>query len=366
MQFILERETLLKPLQQVNNCVTNRSHMPILGNLLLSVETGLLTLTGTDIEIEMICKVPLVHPHESGEITVPAKKFLDICKGLPTGALINVNLDGDRLNITSGRSRFSLMTLPAQDFPSLEGFAVTASFNLPQFTLKRLIDATQFSMAQQDVRFYLNGMLLEIEEQNLRTVATDGHRLALCAQNFEANVPANSVIIPRKGINELVRLLESTEAEVLIQIGTGNLRANFGDSIFTTKLIDGKFPDYRRGLPKSPDKIMIAETEIFKQALMRASVLSNERFRGVRLVFAQNQLTIVANNPEHEEAEETLDIEYSGTEIEIALNVSYLLDVLNILKTGQTKLLFTDSMSSVQVEDSIDNSASYVIMPMRI
>ncbi|MDU6110181.1 MAG: DNA polymerase III subunit beta [Klebsiella pneumoniae] len=332
MKFTVEREHLLKPLQQVSGPLGGRPTLPILGNLLLQVADGALSLTGTDLEMEMVARVALVQPHEAGATTVPARKFFDICRGLPEGAEIAVQLEGDRMLVRSGRSRFSLSTLPAADFPNLDDWQSEVEFTLPQATMKRLIEATQFSMAHQDVRYYLNGMLFETEGSELRTVATDGHRLAVCSMPLEASLPNHSVIVPRKGVIE----------------------------------VDGRFPDYRRVLPKNPDKHLEAGCDILKQAFARAAILSNEKFRGVRLYVSENQLKITANNPEQEEAEEILDVTYAGTEMEIGFNVSYVLDVLNALKCENVRILLTDSVSSVQIEDAASQSAAYVVMPMRL
>jgi len=342
MKFIVEREHLLKPLQQVSSPLGGRPTLPILGNLLLQVSEGRLSLTGTDLEMEMVAHLALTQPHEPGATTVPARKLFDICRGLPDGAEISVTLEGDRMLVRSGRSRFSLSTL------------------------KRLIEATQFSMAHQDVRYYLNGMLFETSGEELRTVATDGHRLAVCSMPVGQSLPSHSVIVPRKGVMELVRLLDGGDTPLQLQIGSNNIRAHVGDFIFTSKLVDGRFPDYRRVLPKNPDKTLEASCDLLRQAFSRAAILSNEKFRGVRLYLNQNQLRITANNPEQEEAEEILDVEYGGTEMEIGFNVSYVLDVLNALKCEDVRLLLTDSVSSVQIEDAASQAAAYVVMPMRL
>ncbi|WP_192033994.1 DNA polymerase III subunit beta [Pantoea agglomerans] len=366
MKFIVEREQLLKPLQQVSGPLGGRPTLPILGNLLLQVTEGSLLLTGTDLEMEMVARVALTQAHEPGSTTVPARKFLDICRGLPDGAEITLALEGDRMLVRSGRSRFSLSTLPASDFPNLDDWQSEVEFTLPQATLKRLIEATQFSMAHQDVRYYLNGMMFETEGEELRTVATDGHRLAVCSMPIGQALPSHSVIVPRKGVIELLRLLDGGDTPLQVQIGGSNIRAHVGDYIFTSKLVDGRFPDYRRVLPKNPDKALEAGCDLLKQAFARAAILSNEKFRGVRLYITENQLKITANNPEQEEAEEILDVSYNGTELEIGFNVSYVLDVLNALKCENVRLLLTDSVSSVQIEDVASPAAAYVVMPMRL
>ncbi len=365
MKFTVEREHLLKPLQQVSGPLGGRPTLPILGNLLLQVADGALSLTGTDLEMEMVARVALVQPHEAGARLFRHGNSL-ICRGLPEGAEIAVQLEGDRMLVRSGRSRFSLSTLPAADFPNLDDWQSEVEFTLPQATMKRLIEATQFSMAHQDVRYYLNGMLFETEGSELRTVATDGHRLAVCSMPLEASLPNHSVIVLRKGVIELMRMLDGGDTPLRVQIGSNNIRAHVGDFIFTSKLVDGRFPDYRRVLPKNPDKHLEAGCEILKQAFARAAILSNEKFRGVRLDVSENQLKITANNPEQEEAEEILDVTYAGTEMEIGFNVSYVLDVLNALKCENVRILLTDSVSSVQIEDAASQSAAYVVMPMRL
>lgn len=376
MKFILEREQLIKPLQQVSSSLSGRPVMPILSNLLLQVSEGSLSLTGTDTELEMVAIIPLNHTHKPGTITVPARKFLDICRSLPEGAEINVTLDNNRILVRSGRSRFSLTTLPASTFPKITSWESDLDLNVPQETLKRLIEATQFSMAQQDVRYYLNGMLFEAEHEKLRTVATDGHRLAVCTMPMLSEsrpiTPAqnertkHSVIVPRKGIIELARLLESTDKPVKIQIGSNNLRIHIDHITFTSTLIEGRFPDYHQVLPKKPDKILEVETEQLKHAFSRAAILSSEKYRGVRLLARKNQIKITANNPEQEEAEEILDADYQGDELEIGFNVAYILDVLNAIKSEHVRLLMKDPASSVQIESLPHENTLYVVMPMRL
>ncbi|MFC0179437.1 DNA polymerase III subunit beta [Thorsellia kenyensis] len=366
MKITINRELILKPLQLVNNCIQTKHQMPILSNVLIKVKNNELILIGTDLEIEMLSKVTLNEFCEEAAITVPAKKLLDIIRAFPNGVDITFKHDKDRVSISSGKSRYQLNTLRAEDFPNLKEFDSISSFEIPQITLKQLIDSTQFSMAQQDIRFYLNGLLLEIDASHIRTVATDGHRLALSEKLIEEPIAPQSVIIPRKSILELIKLLDTCETKVSLKINQGNLEANFGDTIFTTKLIDGKYPDYRRTLPRAPDKVFSVDTETIKQAFIRANVLSTDRYKGVRLILSLNQAVIQTNNPEHEEAEEILDVDYAGPDIEIGLNIVYLLDVLNTIKTGETIFHLTDSVSSVLITDKFDDKAKYVIMPMRL
>nr|WP_086937697.1 DNA polymerase III subunit beta [Thaumasiovibrio occultus] len=367
MKVIIERSQLLKPLQQVSGALGGRPSLPILGNVLVQVsDSGLLSLTGTDLEVELIGQVQLEADFVPGAITVPSRKFLDICRGLPDAAAITLVVEGDRMIIRSGRSRYSLATLPAEDFPNIEDWQSEIEFSLSQAALRQLIDSTQFSMANQDVRYYLNGMLFETDGDKVRSVATDGHRMAVCQATLANAVDSKQVIVPRKGVLELVRLLEHSDEAVLLQIGGSNIRTSVNGFVFTSKLIDGRFPDYRRVMPQSSNKTLIAPRDVLKQAFSRAAILSNEKFRGVRVNLDAAQMRISANNPEQEEAEEFLDVEYQGDALEIGFNVSYVLDVLNTLKCDDVKLQLTDANASALIEDAQNDDASYVVMPIRL
>lgn len=367
MQFTISREALLKPLQLVAGVVERRQTLPVLSNVLVSLHDGQLALTGTDLEVELVGRVAVDDEVQPGDITVPARKLLDIVKSLPDGAKIDFSLDNQKVTIKSGRSRFTLTTLPASEFPNVEDSPNTLSFDLQQKQLKRLIDAVSFSMAQQDVRYYLNGMLLEITPDFVRTVATDGHRLALCTLNtpIEGASPRQS-ILPRKGVMELVRFLADSEQPVKVMLGSNHLRAQTDDFTFTTKLVDGKFPDYERVLPRSGNNLIHAERNELRQAFSRASILSNEKYRGVRLILEVGQLMLVANNPEQEEAEETVTVDYNGNPFEIGFNVSYLVDVLNALSSETVRISLADANSSALVESADGSDAVYVVMPMRL
>ncbi|WP_120513842.1 DNA polymerase III subunit beta [Photobacterium salinisoli] len=366
MKFSVEREHLIKPLQQVNGALGGRPALPILGNLLLQVEAGKLSLTATDLEVELVANLALDGDWEPGATTVPARKFLDICRGLPDSAQLKIELQGDRLLLRSGRSRYSLTTLPASDFPNIEDWQSDVELHLAQGQLRQLIESTQFSMANQDVRYYLNGMLMETDGKQLRSVATDGHRMAVCTVETESDMPGKQIILPRKGVMELMRLLDSPDAEVVLQIGQSNLRAVVNNFIFTSKLVDGRFPDYRRVLPQNSSKFLQASCEELRQAFSRAAILSNEKFRGVRVNLSNNEMRITANNPEQEEAEEVLDVDFQGDELEIGFNVSYILDVLNTLKCDQVRISMTDATASTLIEDVADSDALYVVMPIRL
>jgi len=366
MKFTVEREHLLKPLQQVSGALGGRPSLPILGNILLQVEEGCLSMTGTDLEVELVAKLALEADFEPGAVTVPSRKFLDICRGLPDSANIVVALEGDRVLIRSGRSRYSLSTLPAADFPNIDDWQSEVELTLPQGRMRQLIDSTQFSMAHQDVRYYLNGMLFETEGKHLRSVATDGHRMAVCAIELEQELPSKQIIVPRKGVLELVRLLDTPDATVDIQIGNANLRAVVNNFVFTSKLVDGRFPDYRRVMPQNSNKFVEASCDELRKAFSRAAILSNEKFRGVRVNLSNGEMRITANNPEQEEAEEFLDVDYQGEDLEIGFNVSYVLDVLNTLKCEQVRWSLTDANASALVEDSVSDEAMYVVMPIRL
>ena len=367
MKFTISREALLKPLQLVAGVVERRQTLPVLSNILLVVEGNQLSMTGTDLEVEMVGRIELEQSAEPGSITVPAKKLMDICKSLPDSADVELTLTGQKVMIKGGRSRFTLSTLPATEFPNVEDGPENLEINIAQGALKRLIDRTAFAMAQQDVRYYLNGMLLELSGEQLRSVATDGHRLAtsICAVDSELT-EKQQVIVPRKGILELARLLEEGDQSASLVIGSNHIRVNTADYTFTSKLVDGKFPDYERVIPKGGDKLVIADRQELRQVLSRIAILSNEKYRGVRLGLTEGYLQVTANNPEQEEAEETLAVDYQNVPMEIGFNVNYLLDALSILPDAMVKLSMIDPNSSALVE-AVDSSDSvYVIMPMRM
>ncbi|MBO1256792.1 DNA polymerase III subunit beta [Alteromonas sp. 5E99-2] len=367
MKFTISREAFVQPLQLVSGAVERRHTLPILSNVLLKVSEGSLWFTGTDLEVELISSAKLEEEHVDGEITVPAKKLLDICRGLSDGSQISFSVDGSKAVLKAGRGRYVLSTLSADDYPNLEDWEGETEFEISCDDFKRLIDSTHFSMAQQDVRYYLNGMSLETEQGLIRTVATDGHRLALCRKSYDANqLPERQVIVPRKGVMEISRLIETSDKLVKIQMGANHLRVFSADFIFTSKLVDGRFPDYRRVLPKEGDKVIVASKDILKEAFSRAAILSNEKFRGVRLNLSSGELKITANNPEQEEAEEIVDIDYEGGDLEIGFNVAYLIDVLNSLKSNTVKISLSDANASALIEDAEDDAALYVIMPMRL
>ena len=366
MKIAAQREALLKPLQIVSSVVERRQQSPILSNTLLSVTGNQLTLTGTDLEVEMVAHAE-VTSDQDGDITLPARKLMDLCRTLPDGASLEITIDGERAMIRSGRSRFTLSTLPAAEYPNIEPIESPQQFSLPQAGLKQLIDQTQFAMAQQDVRYYLNGLMMEVAPDSITTVATDGHRLAMCQVKADTGVTEKSqVIIPRKGIIELARLLEAIDDTVDVQIGKNHIRLALPQVTFTSKLIDGKFPDYQQVIPSSPDKRMDASRELLLQAFNRISVLSNEKFRGMRFQLENNLLRASVHNPEQEEAEEEIEVNYSNDELEIGFNIGYFMDALSAIKTDEVSVNFTDSNHSCLVQGVNDENSRYVIMPMRL
>lgn len=366
MKLNLSREALLTPLSKVIGAVERKQTMPALANVLIKANGGEVAITATDLEIELVAKSVLPVDQE-GDITLPARKLLDICKNLPDGADLNLQVDGEKAALSSGRSRFKLSTLPAADFPALEDIQVISSFTIPQSTLRKVIEKTAFAMAQQDVRYYLNGLMLELSGNTVRAVATDGHRLAMCETDAGIDVPeSRQVIIPRKGVLELVRMLDSDDSDAVVYLSSNHIRVDLGSLRFTSKLIDGRFPDYQRVMPMDGDKVIVADKQDLRQALTRTSILSNEKYKGVRLAANGSMLSIQTNNPEQEEAEEELEVQYSGDPMEIGFNVNYMLDVLNSLEDDAVTITLKDSNSSCLVQESGAETAKYVIMPMRL
>lgn len=367
MKFSLNREVLLQPLLLVSGAVERKSTLPILGNILFEVSECSLTLTATDLELEMVSYAIIDNFDVSGKMTVPARKLLDICKSLPDNSTILFDSSDDAVKISSGRSKYSLSTLPATDFPNIEQWKGDVEFKLFKSELLRLIESTHFSMANQDVRYYLNGMSIETEGSEIRSVATDGHRLAICKiANESLELPHRQVIVPRKGILEIIRLLDAVDEDVQVFLGSNHIRIIDSEFSFTSKLVDGRFPDYRRVLPRNGDKILTTGKDQLKQVLSRASILSNEKFRGVRLNFSSTELKITANNPEQEQAEEIITVDFPFADVEIGFNVNYVLDVLNAIKDDSVKFTLADANSSVVIEGDSSGEAIYVVMPMRL
>lgn len=366
MDIIVEREALLKPLQAASGVVERKQTLPILANILLAVKDDQLLLTGTDLEIELVGFVPIKSIKSAGSTTVSARKLFDICRTLPDGVLLHLSLENNYLVVRASESCFMLNTLPAADFPNLEENAYPFQFTLKQAQLKNLLNKTYFAMGLQDVRHYLNGAFLDIGQKSIKCVAADGHRLALASLEEESigDVEAR-VILPRKSVLELIRLLANDEENVTLSIGDSRFRVANNEFIFTTKLINAQYPDYNRLIPRG-NTIAIGDREMLKQALTRASILSNEKIRGIRVQLEPNKLRITANNPDQEQAEEALALEYAGNAMEIGFNVAYLLDVFSVMTTKLIRCIFAGPNDGVLIESAEGDNSLYVIMPMRL
>lgn len=366
MHIIISKEALLKPLTLVSGAIERKHTLPILSNVLIETSLEEVKMTGTDMEVELIASTQPGNVIQAGAITVPAKKLFDICRSLPDGSEIEFKVEGHSAIVKSGKSRFSLSTLPASDYPNLEEWDSAEEIELTRHTIRALIESTHFSMANQDVRYYLNGMSFEFETNVIRTVATDGHRLALAQQPVTNSIDQRQVIVPRKAVLEIIRLLEDDDAVIKLCLGSNHVRILDQGFTFTTKLVDGRFPDYRRVLPQGGDKTVVADKHMLKDVFQRVSILSNEKFKGVRLNLTDGELLVSANNPEQEQAEESAAVDYSGASLEIGFNVSYIIDVLNNIKTDTVKIMLADSNSSALIEGYDDASSLYVVMPMKL
>ncbi|MEQ1439216.1 DNA polymerase III subunit beta [Fontimonas sp. SYSU GA230001] len=366
MKLQVGRNELLSALSAVIGVVERRQTLPVLSNFLLDLKDDELVVTATDLEIELEARAR-VQNLAPGRATVPARKLFDICRGLPEGADIALEVGAEKALLKSGRSKYSLACLRAEEFPAMGRVADGRVVALQRRQLKTLIEKTQFAMAQQDVRYYLNGMLLEVNSRRVRTVATDGHRLALSEIGLDTGVGEQTqVIVPRKAVLELQRLLDNTEEPVQIRLGAGQIEADLDVVRMTSKLIDGRFPDYERVVPESGDKHLEADRETVKRALARTAILSNEKFRGVRLSLEGGKLTLQTHNPEHEEAEEDLEVSYSGAPLEIGFNVNYLLDALSALDEERFVMELKNADSSGLIRGASNAASRYVVMPMRL
>jgi len=362
------REILLKPLQAVSGIIERRHTLPILSNVLFQRDAERLQFVATDIEIEITAGAPLEGGGGPNGVTVGARKLLEILRALPEGAEVALTAADKRLQVRSGKSRFNLQTLPPEDFPRLappEGESVRIA--LPQKLLKALFALVQYAMAQQDIRYYLNGLLMLIDAGELRVVATDGHRLAFATRAVAAkDMGRQEVILPRKTILELTKLLADSDDPVTIELSASQAKFTFGDVVLVSKLVDGKFPDYQRVIPaQHPKRLRIGRAQL-QQALQRASILTSDKFRGVRWVLTPGSLKISCTNTEQEEAQEELDVAYSGDALDIGFNVGYLLDVLNNLDCEEIDCALGDANSSALFTLPERDDFKYVVMPMRI
>ncbi|MDA1116904.1 MAG: DNA polymerase III subunit beta [Proteobacteria bacterium] len=362
-----KRDELLEPLSAVSGIIERRHTLPILSNVLIDRADGVLSFLATDIEIQITARSALAAGAEGKPVTVGARKLVDILRALPEGAEVTLQQQDKRLQIKAGKSRFTLQTLPAEDFPRLaKPSGEVARFAVAQKALRRLLGLVQYAMAQQDIRYYLNGLLVLVEDQQLRLVATDGHRLAYAAMSLPASLPRLEVIVPRKTVLELSKLLADSEDEVKIELSSAQAAFSFGAVELVSKLVDGKFPDYTRVIPTTHKNRLLLERDVLRQSLQRAAILSNEKFRGVRWVLTDGSLKIVSSNAEQEEAQEELEIKYGGDALDIGFNVNYLLDVLNNVSAAEVECHFGDAASSALLQFPAEPDFKYVVMPMRI
>lgn len=365
MKFSIERERLIRPLSQIAGVVERRQTLPILGNVYMRLNDGTLTLIGTDLETEVTTRIDGVDG-EDGECTVGARKLYDICRAIPEDMDVEISSKEDKTQVRSQKSRFTLQSLPAVEFPRLEAEEWDVEFEIGQEELKKLLEKTAFAMAQQDVRYYLNGCLLECSGDVVRSVATDGHRLAKSeiALNTGVENPSQSVV-PRKAVLELMRFLQEDQA-ARVQINPNHARIHGSGWVFTTKLIDGRFPDYQKVIPDSLATHLLVDRMTIHDVLSRISILTNEKFRGVRINLKPGVMTVSANNPEQEEAVDELPVEYDGGEVEIGFNVGYLIDALKAIETEEVDLGLEDPNSSCTLHAPDDSSTLYLVMPMRL
>ena len=364
-----KRDTLLAPLQSVSGIVEKRHTLPILSNVLLEKKADKLTLLATDIEIQITTSTDADSGSGDGSVTVGARKLQDILRSLPDSAEVSLNLEDKRLQVKAGKSRFTLQTLPAEDFPRMAlSDGELKSFTVTQKQFRQLLGQTQFSMAAQDVRYYLNGLLLLVDGNELRAVATDGHRLAYASMPLEgeATSPRQELILPRKTVLELSRLLADNDEPLQIELAANQIRFKFGQISLVSKLIDGKFPDYERVIPATLKNVVTLNRAALLQSMVRAAILTNEKFRGVRLILAPGSMKIMAANAEQEEAQEEIEVDYNGDSIDVGFNVGYLLDVLNNSSVESVEWGFNDANSSALLTIPGNDRFKYVVMPMRI
>ncbi len=366
MQIKINREVLLKPLTNVSSIVERRHTLPILSNLLLEAKNNKIQLTATDLEMQISLNI---ESKFSGELstTISAKKLLDICRALPESVDIDMVSNDSRITVKAGKSRFNLQTLPAADYPVMTKAADSATnIQISQLALKKLLKQVEFAMAQQDIRYYLNGLLLEVNENKLNIVGTDGHRLSFTSTILSKSYDKTEVILPRKTVVELIKLLDDSENEVNIEFNAGQVNFTFDEIRLISKVIDGKFPDYNRVIPVGHQNTFNVNRMNVLTAMQRASILSNEKYRGIRMVLSQNNLKLISTNTEQEEAEEELEIDYVKDSLDIGFNVTYLIDVLNNVNDETINFSFADANSSCLITVPNDDNYKYVVMPMRI
>ncbi len=372
MKITIERGLLLKVLTHIQGVVERRNTIPILSNVKFEAPDGQLSLNATDMDIDIVETVP-AEISEAGATTAPAHTLFDIVRKLPEGAQVELACSGDdsQMTLSAGRSKFKLTCLPTEDFPVLSGGDLPNWFSLSASDLRTLIDCTKFAISTEETRYYLNGIYLHAADNNgvvvLRTVATDGHRLAsveLPLPDGAAGMPG--VIVPRKAVNELRKLIDESDDDIEISLSDTKIRFSFNGTVLTSKLIDGTFPDYDRVIPVDNDKVMEVDTKQFADAVDRVSTISTEKSRAVKLSITNGNLTLSANSPENDTATEELPIEYDSSEVEIGFNSRYLLDIAHQIEGSMVRFTLADAASPTLVQDLEDSSALYVLMPMRV
>lgn len=366
MKFSIQREKLLQPITQVVGVVERRQTLPVLANFLISTRNDKLSITGTDMEVELITAVD-AQVESEGETTVPARKLVDIVRMLPDGVNITAVSEGDKMTVSSGKGRYTLATLPATEFPATDQVETLEVLNIQEDKLKNVLDKTAFAMANQDVRYYLNGLLFDFHDNDLSTVATDGHRLAICDLDADLSVvEERQLIVPRKGVLELSRMLSDSKDLVELALGKNHIRLVKDSTVFTSKLIDGRFPEYRAVIPKGTDRHIRIDRDAFIRALQRASILSNEKYKGVRLEASDGFVKIIAHNPQHEEAIEELEAGLNFDQLAIGFNVTYLLDALTAIDAETVLMELKDANSSCLISAESGGSDRHVVMPLKL
>jgi len=362
-----DKEIILKPLQVVIGIVERKQTLPILSNVLMENQDGKIRFTTTDLEIQITTTIDTgIRGGQNAAFTVGGKKFQEILRVLPDQSKITIDTKENKAQIKTNKSRFSLQTLPAQDFPQLSNqLENTKKIVLPQKELKDLLLSVQYAMAQQDVRYYLNGVLLIIDGDKLKVVATDGHRLAYNAGAIDGHYEKQEIILPRKAVSELSKLLADSDESVELEFSQQQVKVTFSGITLITKVIEGKFPDYERVIPKYNNHLNM-ERVVMQQALQRAAILSNEKFRGVRFVLTEKNLSIISSNSEQEEAQEEIETDYHGEPLDIGFNVNYLMDGLNNISSSTATFSFGDPNSSILMTTPENQEFRYVVMPMRI
>ena len=361
------QQKLLETLQSVAGIVERRHTLPILANVLLRKTGGEVEFTTSDLEIQVRTHGTLDGDEGDFATTVGARKLIDILRSLPADQVVTLSAAANKLTLTGGKSRFTLQTLPAEDFPLVnESAEFGPAFSVPQKTLKTLINQVHFAMAVHDIRYYLNGILFVAESKQLTLVATDGHRLGLAQAQLETDIPKQEVILPRKTVLELQRLLKDEDTPIEMRFAGNQARFNFSGLEFVTKLVEGKFPDYNRVIPKNHQNAVILGRTTLLASLQRAAILTSEKFKGVRVNIEPGLLRIASSNAEQEEAKEEIEIDYEGDSIEVGFNVTYLMDALSNIVQDMVKIELQDGNASALITVPDQTGFKYVVMPMRI